>query len=376
MSIPAMQMKQAMRDSGSATWCFCSSFVAIFVLLASATLVLSQETPIEEEPANAATQDDAVEGEPANAAPAVGDAALTVEQGRLADRYKRLEEVLGRLAELSASTDPRRARLLREAIAQSREQDINVRFEAIVGLLENERLSAASKNQTELQNELDLLLTLLLKADRDKELASERDRVRMYLKEVARLIRMQRAVRARTEGGDEIGGLKDDQKRVATDTGKLGGQIEETEVDKKRAEESDSENKEDSGDEKSGGNKSDASDDKSSKPGEQSKPGDSPKPGEPSAKDPSGESKPPSSEGQPSDGKSEPSKSPPSQSEPSQGQSGQPSQGDNSDEQPPQPPSDPADRATQRLRAAAEQMEQARKKLDDAERGVRDRASA
>ena len=43
--------------------------------------------------------------------PAAAD-DLSVEQARLADRYKRLEEVVGRLAELSASTDPRRAKLL------------------------------------------------------------------------------------------------------------------------------------------------------------------------------------------------------------------------------------------------------------------------
>ena len=96
---------------------------------------------------------------------------LSVEQARLADRFKRLEEVIGRLAELSAPTDPRRAKLFREAIAQSREQDVNTRFESIVKLLQDERLSAASTNQTELQKELDALLGLLLKADRDKELS-------------------------------------------------------------------------------------------------------------------------------------------------------------------------------------------------------------
>src|SRR5437773_926363 len=61
--------------------------------------------------------------------PAATD-ALSVDEARLADRFKRLEEVIGRLAELSASSDPRRAKLLREAIAQSREQDLNVRFES------------------------------------------------------------------------------------------------------------------------------------------------------------------------------------------------------------------------------------------------------
>src|SRR6185503_357527 len=102
---------------------------------------------------------------------------LSVEQARLADRFKRLEEVLGRLAELSAPTDPRRAKLLREAIAQSREQDVNTRFESIVKLLQDERLSVASTNQTELQKELDALLALLLKADRDKDLATQRERI-------------------------------------------------------------------------------------------------------------------------------------------------------------------------------------------------------
>ena len=110
-----------------------------------------------------------------------------------------------------------------------------MRFESIVKLLEDERLSAAATNQTELQKELDGLLTLLLKADRDRELTSQRDRVQKYLKEVARLIRVQKGVRARTEGGDDLKALGDDQQRIAADTGKLGGDIAKTEGDKKRS---------------------------------------------------------------------------------------------------------------------------------------------
>ena len=141
-----------------------------------------------QEPAAGTAPKPRIDSPPTSQPPAADD-ELPVEQARLADRFKRLEEVLGRLAEFSASTDPRRAKLLRDAIAQSREQDINVRFESIVKLLEDERLSAAATNQTELQKELDSLLTLLLKADRDKELSSQRDRVKKYLKEVGRLIR-------------------------------------------------------------------------------------------------------------------------------------------------------------------------------------------
>jgi hypothetical protein len=299
---------------------------------------------------------------------------LPVEQARLADRFKRLEEVLGRLAELSASTDPRRAKLLRDAIAQSREQDVNVRFESIVKLLEDERLSAAATNQTELQTELDQLLTLLLKADRDKELSSQRDRVRKYLKEVARLIRMQKDVRARTEGGDDFKPLSKDQERVAADTGQLGGDISTTEAkDDPNAEGGEAKDKpsgsgEKADDEKSDGEKTEDSESKSGKPGDDSKLGGDSRSEKPSDSAPSKGQQSQPSEGQPSS-PSQPSDSPPSQPGQSPDQPGQPSQGQNSSgDQPPPQPQEPADRAAQRLRDAQQQMEQARQELDDAQR--------
>ena len=47
--------------------------------------------------------------------------------------------VLLRMAELTASTDPRRAALLRKAVAQSEERLIDVQFEAIIGLLNKDQ---------------------------------------------------------------------------------------------------------------------------------------------------------------------------------------------------------------------------------------------
>jgi hypothetical protein len=329
--------------SMNATRVLCSG--AIWLLLA--TCIRAQDAPGTEQPS-----------EPE--APPVASDQLSVEQGRLADRFKRLEEVLGRLAEFSASSDPRRAKLLREAISQSREQDINVRFESIVNLLEDERLSAASTNQTELEQELDALLNLLLKADRDKELASERDRVKKYLKEVARLIRMQKGVRARTEGGDELDRLRDDQERVAGDTGKLGDDISKTEGDQPTNASKGAEKKPGSSDTKGDSEKAD-----SAKPGESSKSNKSSESDEPS-KSPPADGKPTEPSDSPPSDSGKPSQSQPGQ--PSQGQPGQPSPGSESEEQPPQPPRDPADRAAQRLRAAQQQMEQAQKDLEEAER--------
>lgn len=298
-------------------------------------------------------------------APAAGD-DLSVEQARLADRYERLEIVIGRLAELSAGTDPRRARLLRDALAESREQDIHQRFETIVSLLEEERLAAAGNNQTELQKELEALLTLLLKTDRDTEMESQARRIRKYLQEVSRLLRLQKGLRARTEAGDKFKPLSANQQQLADQTGKLGGKIAES--DGSQAKSGPGSTPADG--DKSSGDNADKPSDKSSegKPADSSKP--SPSDSQPS--DNSGEgkpadsSKPSQSDGQPSEsGDSSPSQPSPSggRSQPSGGQSG----GSQSQQQP-SPPQQPTDRAAERLRAAQQRMEQARKLLDEAER--------
>lgn len=355
-----------------------------------------QETPVTDEPQVDPSDSDSATGaavvDPDAAPPSGSRDDLSIEQGRLADRYRRLEEVMGRLAELSSGTDPRRAKLLREAIAKSREEDISVRFESVIKLLEQERLSTAATNQTELHKELEGLLTLLLKADRDQELASERERIRQYLKEVSRLIRLEKGLRARTEAGDDAKRLADDQKRVAEDTGKLEKNIDENEREKTeekpgaKPNDDESSNKDGEGKSTESGksDKSPSGDEKSKqgepKPGDQKEGGEQPKQGgEPEPSDPKkqGEKSP----GAPSDSK--PADSPPSPGEPSDsgkpspaegspqpGQPGSPSPGESqSSEQPPSPPQQqPADRATESLRKAQQKMEDASKKLDEAKR--------
>jgi hypothetical protein len=307
---------------------------------------------------------------------------LSVDQARLADRFERLETVLARLAELSASTDPRRAKLLREAIAKSREQGLDQRFESIVELLEDERLSAASGRQVELQKELDELLTLLLKADRDRELDSQRKRIKAYLKEVGRIIRLEKGLQARTEGGDDPERLAEDQKQVSDQTGELGKSISDNERSKPEESAADA-----SKDEPKPGESKDGD----SKPSESESKDDSSKDGKPSNGKPSesekSEGKP--SDGKPSDGKpgessestpSEPADSShpsdsgsPSESKPSPGgkpgQPGQPGQSGESSPSDESPQSqEPTDRAAERLKAAQQEMQEAQKQLEKSER--------
>ena len=86
------------------------------------------------------------------AAPAPGgEESLAEIEARLAERYARLEKLVERLAELSRSTQPRRATLLRQLITQSRDRDVAGQFEKVVAALEQESFSSAidaSRNLT------------------------------------------------------------------------------------------------------------------------------------------------------------------------------------------------------------------------------------
>lgn len=377
------------------------------LLLAIAALIaagMCQAQEVAADPAEAAVPADA------------SSESLAEIEGRLADRFARLEISVERLAELSRSTQPRRATLLRQLIAQSRERDVTGQFQKVVASLEQESFSSALDGQAGLETELNKLLELLLQEDRDRQIDSERKRVGRYLQEVNRLIRLQRGVKARTDGGDEAKELADDQKEVGDKTKELGNEVEEAEKTAAQKESSASssdeagdsaESSEQQGESKEGQSKSEPGESgegkksagESAEGDEQSKddkPGDSEKkpekekqpekkPGESGdeSKKESAESKP-SSDGQPSDsqpsegqsGESKPSEGQPSQGQPQQ--SGQPGQSGESSPPSEQPQQSPMQRAAEKLRQAQQQMEQAQKKLEEAkqEGAVADQAKA
>ncbi len=150
---------------------------------------------------------------------------LSAEQRRIADQYRHLEEVLLRMAELNASTDPRRAELLLKAVAQSKEKLIGVQFERLVELLDEDKLSQALDGQGDLQKDLDRLLELLLSENRDKRIAAEKARIREQLKRLNRVIREQKALEGRTEGGGDAKQLADGQGELAQKTGRLAEEM-------------------------------------------------------------------------------------------------------------------------------------------------------
>lgn len=154
---------------------------------------------------------------------------LALEQQRVGDRYKRLEEVLLRMAELSAATDPRRAALLRKAVAQSKERVIAVQFETLVELLKKDELARAIENQAGVQQDLQALLDLLLSENRAKRLESEKARIREYLKRLSAIINQQKGIQGQTGGGGEPKQLAGDQARLADKAGGLAKDIQTNE---------------------------------------------------------------------------------------------------------------------------------------------------
>jgi len=154
---------------------------------------------------------------------------LDVEQQRIAEKYKHLEEVLLRMAELNAATDPRRAALLKKAVKQSKERLINVRFERLVELLGKDQLSRALENQADLGKDLSAILELLLSENRAKRIENEKARIREYLKRLSKIIRQEKDIQGRTAGDDDPKHLAGEQKKIAEKTGGLAKDIQENE---------------------------------------------------------------------------------------------------------------------------------------------------
>ncbi|BBO33264.1 hypothetical protein [Lacipirellula parvula] len=358
----------------------------------------------------------AVDGAPATdpAAATGSDESLAQIEARLAERFARLETLVERQAELSRGTQPRRATLLRQLITQSRSRDVNGQFNKVIAALEQESFSSAIDGQASLETELNKLLELLLQEDRDRQIDSERKRVSRYLQDVNRLIRLQRGVKARTDGGDDDEELSKDQQAVGDKTDKLGDEIEDSEktAAQKAAESRESGEKDsESPPSESGESESQAESESKGEEGKQSKSSEGKESsksdeaekseesseeesneGKPSDDDSKEESKPSDSkqsESKPSDGESKPSESgesessesQPSESQPSEGQPSQskPSQGSPSEQQPgqsgeqspqngEQPPDNPMQRAAQKLRHAQQRMAEAQKKLEESQR--------
>jgi len=303
---------------------------------------------------------------------------LAIEQNRISDRYARLEDLLFKLAALEESTNPRRAALLKRAVEQSKERLTKAGLEKVAQQLSTKQLKRALDGQSQAKGDLEALLTLLQSEDRSERLKSEQERVREYIKEVERLLRLQKSALGQTQSGAETEKLAEEQKDLANRTGKLATKIRETE-ETKPMEES-----------KGADEGKEGEEDPSGKPNEQppmeKKPsGDEPPDANPSQEKPSEEKpgEPKTGEGKPSEDKSKPGDMPPDEGKPSeskpmenkggeskppQGKPGETPQGDGSPSKPSEEEKAEENPARKRLENAEEKMRNAQLKLEKAKR--------
>ncbi len=336
-------------------------------LLWVSTLSLAQEVP----PPDAAPATESAEAEGDAAKPSAGG-ALSDRQRQVRERFVELERLLLRMAELTAPTDPQRAALLRRAVAQSKQRDIDHQFEELVKLLQEQQLSMAVRGQSEVQRELARLLDLLLSEDRGKRIESEKERIRAYLKRVNKIIKDQKSIQGETNRQGDTDELAERQGELSEQTGELAEDVKEEQAQKEPSSEEPKSEQEQPGQKSDDEQKSDEKqgdaekgDDSKSKPGEDSepKPGDEQKPGEQKSGEPMDSEK--------SDGQSKPGKpkdQPPMPGEPMPGQSP-------SEESQESPPAND-NPAQQRLEKAQQRMQQAQEKLKEAQRKQADEEQA
>ena len=303
--------------------------------IAAQTIQAPQETAETDRPSGAVAPDD----------------ALSIDQQRVADKYKRLEDTLLRMAELTAVTDPRRAALLKKAVAQSKEKLIGLQLKTLAELLEKGQLSRALQNQEDVDADLRGLLELLLSENRAKRIESEKARIRNYLKRLNQIIKTQKDVQGRTAGGGDQDRLADEQDKLADSSGGLADEI-------KRNEESDSdkigqESDQDSQDAKDG--KSDQPPKEGGKDAQDAK----------DTKDSQDAQKSDENEGDPK-GQGKPSDQSPKETEGQEAE--QESQQADKPDQPQKSPDQEGHPARNRIEAATKRMQAARQKLQQAQR--------
>ena len=338
---------------------------------------------------------------------------LADQQQQVAERYRRLEELLLRLADVEADENAERAALLRRAAKQSRDLFVLDRLNTASQSLRSQQFKNAIDSQNSAKEGLERMLTLLLSEDRPQRIRDEKERVGKMIQELKLVERLQKSTRARTENGMALEAISDEQQQIgdraekvretlsedadadfgddspatdpaaedraqpAQDTpapssepGRRADGADDSGNDAQAGEAEPGEQtpaEQNPGEPAAGEQPSSESQDGEARSGESAEPAeaqsrpDQPQDGEPSGAEPSDSGEPAEQSDEPSDS-AESSQSNPS----SPAQPGQPSQ-QPAGQSPPQPQS-PEQQAQQQLEQAIEKMRQAEQELDQSQR--------
>ena len=252
--------------------------------------------------------------------------SLEEKQRIVHDQWKRLEEILLRMSETTALTDPDRAELIKKVIAQGKQKMIDPQFQTLTDLLKDGEISRALDNQKDLRADLNDLLKVLETENRMRRVKSEKERIKGYIKDLEKLIAGQRNLQNQTMNSDDVQKLSGQQTKLSEMAESLKQKMD---ADEKAGQPQDSQNSENQDGENKEGEKQD------------------------------GENQ----DGQKQDGEKQDGQKQDGQNQDSQNQNGQQQDGQqqNSDSQKEETPQD-------RLKKAQQKMEEAQKKLEQAQK--------
>lgn len=159
--------------------------------------------------------------------PAVTDAeGLAQRESDLLRQYLELERSFLRLADVLATTDPRRAAVLRDAFEEARGAALGDRLSAIVKLLEGGQLLKAGASQEGAIEQFRQLLDLLEEGGQDRKFADTKQELRAFLGRVTKLIARQRDIEGSTESGGDAERNAARQREAAEEAGGLAADVE------------------------------------------------------------------------------------------------------------------------------------------------------
>ncbi len=174
------------------------------------------------------------------------EAAL--QQDELRRRFDDFKAAMLRVAHrLEASAkkeDQDKAKQLKEAIDKASTQGIDGKFLTLIAALKDKdtlasinKLNSLEKTTKDLQKDIRLLIEMLVKDDRDKQLKEERERLQKLLEQLKAVIGNQERVRAQTEIGRlDKNEIKNQQEKVTDAAAKLANANRNGESNREKAE--------------------------------------------------------------------------------------------------------------------------------------------
>ena len=336
------------------------AILPLFIAILLVAPALSQQKPgaLKDAPSPEEKEDEGSledEAPPIGKVPTVEDIAKRQEKQK--KKFQQLEALLHRLAEFNAKIRAySEAKILDKTVRLSREKLIAEQFERVTKKMQSGRKGAAMTDLDQLIDDLQTLIRLLESYDRTLANKAEMERLREKIRQIEQAIRIQKAVKAGTEGGTQLAKLKSEQEGLTEKVSRIADELkreEDRDADLQDAKSGKKSDGKKSDGEKSDGEKSDGEKSDGEKSDGQKSDGQ---------KSDGQKSDGEKSDGQKSDGQKSDGEKSDGQKSDGEKSDGQKSDGQKSEDQQSQSP------VQQKIREAQRRMEQAQEDLEKAKR--------